>query len=121
MFEEPTIKDYDSKDPIRSEQIPEDTITIIVKSGGKMFSRKVLMEETHELNAKLATALMQQVVDTVDTHGLYRGKPVESEQQMDIGTIILIGILSVVSFFVGARWGFKEGQDYERIQRNNKL
>lgn len=64
---------YNPDDHFRSEQIPEDTITIIVKCGGRTYTRGVNLEDTQEKTARLATVLMQQVVDTIDAKGLKAG------------------------------------------------
>ena len=75
MGQEPAIKDYNSDNPITDDQIPDDTLTVIIKCGGKIYRRGVNLEETHELTAKMAAAVMQQVVDTVDSRGLKAGGP----------------------------------------------
>jgi len=64
---------FDPMAVLNQEALPDDTITIIIKCGGKTYSRGVNLEESQETTAKLALVLMQQVVDTVDAKGLKKG------------------------------------------------
>lgn len=66
-------KIYKPEENLNLEALPEDTITIAIKCGGRVYLRGVNLEDTQEKTAKLATILMQQVVDTVDAKGLKTG------------------------------------------------
>ena len=66
-------KDYNIVESINAGGIPDDTITVIVKCGGRMYSRGINLEDTQEKTAKVVSALMQQVADTVDAKGLKAG------------------------------------------------
>ena len=72
-MEELSPKDYDVVNAVREGGIPDDTITIIVKCGGRMYSRGINLEDTQEKTAKVVQILMQQVADTVDAKGLKAG------------------------------------------------
>ena len=72
-MEERLSNTYNPMDRIRDEQVPDDTITIIIKSGGRTYFRGVNLEDTQEKTAKMTKVLMQQVVDTVDAKGLKAG------------------------------------------------
>lgn len=69
--EESTV--YDPLKKIQSEQIPDDTITVIIKCGGKTYMRGIKLEETQEKTAALVGNVMQSVLDTVDAKGLKAG------------------------------------------------
>lgn len=64
---------YNPMEKLRDEQIPDDTITIIIKCGGRTYFRGINLEDTQEKTAKLVTVLTQQVLDTVDAKGLKAG------------------------------------------------
>lgn len=64
---------FDPMKTIQDEQIPNDTITIIIKCGGRTYFRGVNLEDTQEKTARVCGILMQQVVDTVDAKGLKAG------------------------------------------------
>lgn len=66
-------KDYTIVESINAGGIPDDTITVIVKCGGRMYSRGINLEDTQEKTAKVVQVLMQQVADTVDAKGLKAG------------------------------------------------
>ena len=66
-------QDYDVVNAVREGGIPDDTITIIIKSGGRIYSRGINLEDTQEKTAKVVQVLMQQVADTVDAKGLKAG------------------------------------------------
>lgn len=66
-------KIYNPEADLNLEALPEDTITIVIKCGGRVYLRGVNLEDTQEKTAKLASVLMQQVVDTVDAKGLKAG------------------------------------------------
>lgn len=72
-MEDIASKTYDPMAVLNQEAIPDDTITIIIKCGGRTYSRGVNLEDTQEKTAKIASILMQQVVDTVDAKGLKAG------------------------------------------------
>lgn len=72
-MEEIESKYYDVMDKLNDAAIPDDTITIIIKCGGRTYFRGVNLEDTQEKTAKVAKVLMQQVVDTVDAKGLKIG------------------------------------------------
>lgn len=72
-MEELSPKDYDVVNAVREGGIPDDTITIILKCGGKIYSRGINLEDTQEKTAKVVAALMQQIADTVDAKGLKAG------------------------------------------------
>jgi len=69
--EESTV--YDPLKKIQSEQIPDDTITVIIKCGGKTYMRGIKLEDTQEKTAALVGNVMQSVLDTVDAKGLKAG------------------------------------------------
>lgn len=64
---------YNPEDHIRDEQIPEDTITVIIKCGGRTYSRGINLADTQEKTAALVGNVMQSVLDTVDAKGLKKG------------------------------------------------
>ena len=68
-----TPQDYDIVESVNSGGIPDDTISVIVKCGGKMYARGIYLEDTQEKTAKVVSAVMQQVADTVDAKGLKAG------------------------------------------------
>lgn len=78
-------QEYDVTKKLDDAAIPDDTITIVIKCGGKTFSKGVKMEESQEKTAILAGNMMQSVIDTVDAYGLKAdsGKAVESEENHD--------------------------------------
>lgn len=72
-MEESISKTYDPTKKLDTAAIPEDSITIIIRSGDRTYSRGVFLEDTQEKTAKLVSVLMQQVADTVDAKGLKAG------------------------------------------------
>jgi hypothetical protein len=66
-------RDYGIVNAMREGGIPDDTITIIIKCGGRIYSRGVNLEDTQEKTAKVVSVLMQQIADTVDAKGLKAG------------------------------------------------
>lgn len=72
-MDEVNSQPYNPQNHITPDQVPDDTITIIIKSGERTYYRGVNLEDTQEKTAELATILMQQVIDTVDAKGLKSG------------------------------------------------
>lgn len=64
---------YDPNDVIRSEQVPDDTITVLIKCGGRLYARGVKLADTQEKTAALVGNVLQSVLDTVDAKGLKAG------------------------------------------------
>ena len=64
---------YKPEENLNLEALPDDTITIAIKCGGRVYLRGVNLEDTQEKTAKLVSVLMQQVSDTVDSRGLKSG------------------------------------------------
>jgi len=64
---------YNPMDKLKDGQFPDDSITIVIKCGGRTYFRGVNLEDTQEKTAKMCKVLMQQVVDTVDAKGLKSG------------------------------------------------
>lgn len=72
-MEEFDSKTYEVGKRIDDAAIPDDSITIIIKCGGRTYARGVNLEDTQEKTAKMVQVLMQQVADTVDAKGLKAG------------------------------------------------
>lgn len=64
---------FDPMKTLKDEQFPNDSITIVIKCGGRTYFRGINLEDTQEKTAKVCGILMQQVVDTVDAKGLKAG------------------------------------------------
>lgn len=73
MYESPNKSDYNPEEKLKDEQFPDDTITVVIKSGGKVFMKGINLEKTQEDTAKTVHGLMSVVLNTVDTHGLKIG------------------------------------------------
>lgn len=72
MDEQPS-QEYNPTDTIGSDQVPDDTITVIIKCGGRTFFKGMKLAETQEDTALLVGNMMQSVLDTVDARGLKVG------------------------------------------------
>ena len=72
-MDESISKTFNPTKQVDTAAIPDDSITIIIKSGDRTYSRGVYLEDTQEKTAKMVQVLMQQVADTVDAKGLKAG------------------------------------------------
>lgn len=64
---------FDPSKQLDTSAVPGDTITIIVKCGGKTYGQGVNMPDSQESTAKVVSTMMQKVLDTVDAKGLKAG------------------------------------------------
>lgn len=64
---------FDPTKQLDTSHVPDDTITIIVKCGGRTYGQGINMPATQEATAKVAGHMMQKVVDTIDAKGLKAG------------------------------------------------
>lgn len=64
---------YDATADLNIAAVPDDTITIVMKCGGKVYLRGIKMPDTQEKTAALVGNMMQTVLDTVDAKGLKAG------------------------------------------------
>lgn len=65
-MDETKSKPYVAAKHFSTEQIPDDTITVIIKAGGKVYSKGINLEPSVEATARLVGNVMQTVLDTVD-------------------------------------------------------
>ena len=72
-MEEQLSNTFNPMDKVQDSAIPDDSITIIIKCGGRTYFKGVNLEDSQEETAKVATVLMQAVIDTVDAKGLKAG------------------------------------------------
>lgn len=63
-------RSYDPKVHITAAQIPDNTITIIIKSGGHAWVDGRNLDLTQENTVKIAQAMSQRLIDTIDVKGL---------------------------------------------------
>lgn len=64
---------YNPENHLKDEQIPDDTITVIIKCGGRTYMKGIRLPDTQEKTAALVGNAMQTVLDTVDAKGLKKG------------------------------------------------
>lgn len=72
-MDEIEVSKFEVRDKLNLEALPDDTLTVVIRSGGRVYSRGVNLPETQEQTAKVVKAVMQQTLDTVDAKGLKAG------------------------------------------------
>jgi hypothetical protein len=66
-------QDYDETKHFTSEQFPDDTFTIVLKVGGKTFSKGVNLVNDTVKTENLIGNMMQSVIDTVKSKKIKKG------------------------------------------------
>ena len=73
MDELPKAEGYDVANHVKGDQVPDDTITIIIRSGGRTFAQGRKLPETQEQTVAVMEHMSQLAIDTIDLKGIKAG------------------------------------------------